>query len=188
MKDLSSAKVWCIIPAAFVFLWTAGVAPAFDREDYEEEAGSGFRAVLNTSDDIYGAAIGSGTWLKGCPVLGDYFLGIFHNGIEDALYSNVGLTLRLMPRWTIAPFIGGGGSYNHSLSGGDKDEATPSAAAVEEHLSRGGSYWGGHVEAGLRIWTDNQWRFIEISSSYTWSSEDGDRDYWLAGICVGASP
>jgi len=153
---------------------------AFEREDYEEDAGSTFGVLLNPDDGIYGLSAGAGTWLKGTPVFGDYFVRLFSNDIEDAVYSGLGMTLRLMPHWTFAPFVGGGGSYNYSFSDDSSDESE------DEDLPDGGdSYWGGHAECGLRLWTSNRLGLLEVSGRYTWSSLDGERDYWLAVISTG---
>ena len=35
---------------------------SFNREEYEEDAGSSFAVLLNPSDEIYGAHFGFGTW------------------------------------------------------------------------------------------------------------------------------
>lgn len=158
---------------------------AWDREDYEEPAGGTFALLLNTEDSIYGIGIGDGTWLKGAPVFGDYFLSVFRNDIEDATYSNVGLTIRLMARWTFAPFMGGGGSYNYSLSGDDTEEDTLEPEDPDELPNRGESYWGGHAEAGFRLWTGGKAQLFEVMFRQTWSSLSGKRDYWLVGISTG---
>ena len=52
---------------------------------------------------------------------------------------------------------------------------------------RGDSYWAGHAEAGFRYWMNNRVQLIELSVRYTWSSLDGDRDYWLAAISTGTN-
>jgi hypothetical protein len=91
------------------------------------------------------------------------------------------MTFRLMPHSRVAPFVGAGGSYNLSLRQTDTDEP----GGLE---SRGNTYWGGHVEAGIRVWLRSPWRLLEIMGRYTWSSLDGDRDYWLVGISTGPAP
>ena len=177
----------CAVPAAQARLWGdwGGWEDEWRREDYEEEAGGSFAFLLNTEDSIYGITFVTGTWLKGAPVLGDYFLGLFRNDIEDALYSNVGLTIRLMPRWTFAPFIGGGGSYNYSLSNRDREDDPLAPEDPDELPDRGDSYWGGHAEGGFRLWTGGKWQLFELMYRQTWSSLDGERDYWLVGISTG---
>lgn len=156
----------------------------FRGEDYEEEAGPSFAIHLNATDDIYGIALGHGTWLRGAPVLGDYFVGLFSNRIEDSWYGSVGMTIRLMPRWTVAPFAGAGGSYNQSLSR-DRGERSVWSGRDDELVDRGYSYWGGHVEAGLRVWLPPPATLVELCVRQTWSSLPGDRDYWLAIIGTG---
>ncbi len=159
---------------------------AFEREDYEEPAGASFAALLNPQDGIYGISMGDGTWLKGTPVLGEFFLAIFSNDIEDSFYSGAGMTFRIMPHWRVAPFVGGGGSYNYSFSQGSGDDDGQAAPKDAGLPNRGDSYWGWHAEAGFRIWNLEKLGLFEIMFRYTWSSlEGGDRDYWLVGISTG---
>jgi hypothetical protein len=155
----------------------------FKGEDYEEAAGASFALLANTQDDIYGFSFGDGTWLKHTPVFGDYFLSLLSNKKEDAWYSAVGMTIRLMPHWRFAPFVGGGGSYNFSLSQVSKDDTS---SETKEFEDQGDSYWGGHVEAGFRVWTAERRLLFEVMGRNTWTSLDGDRNYWLAGISIGA--
>jgi hypothetical protein len=173
--------------AAAICFCCVSTAQGFEREDYEEDAGSSFAVLLNSEDDIYGISFGSGTWLKGTPIFGDYFIRLFSNEIEDAYYSGLGMTFRLMPHWRIAPFIGAGGSYNHSFSGGSTETDMSGSTEAEELPSRGDSYWGGHTEVGLRLWVKNRLELFEIMGRYTWNSLEGDRDYWLVGISTGTS-
>jgi hypothetical protein len=173
---VAAIHVCCLLPAR-----------GFEREDYEEDAGSSFAFLLNPEDDIYGISFGAGTWLKGTPVFGDYFIRIFSNDIEDAYYSGLGMTFRLMPHWKFAPFVGAGGSYNHSLSRGSTEPDMFSSMEAERLPSRGDSYWGGHAEAGFRLWIKNRLQLFEIMGRYTWSSLEGERDYWLVGISTGTN-
>ena len=170
---------------ALLLMAAAWVAPArahafsdeYDREDYEEPAGSSFAVYFNPADNIYGISAGDGTWLKDTPVFGDFALGLFNNAIEDAFYSDIAMTLRVMPHWRVTPFVGAGGSYNLSLT----SETGIDSAGLED---RGASYWGGHVEAGVRAWNVGGVRLIEVMVRYTWSSLPGDRDYFLVGISM----
>jgi hypothetical protein len=161
----------------------------FDREEAEESAGSSFQFFLNPNDDIYGISFGDGTWIKGTPVFGDLFLSLFQNGIEDTWYSSIGMTIRLMPHWTVAPFVGGGGSYNYSLSNRSTNAPPPVVPPADGQLvpvDRGESYWAGHAEAGVRVWMANRVRLLEIMGRYTWTSFEGDgRDYWMVGVSTG---
>jgi hypothetical protein len=179
---------FCAVPTARARLWGdwGGWEDEWRREDYEEEAGASFALYLNPEDGIYGMSFGEGTWLKGAPVFGDYFLAAFKNDIEDAVYSGVGLTIRLMPRWKLAPFLGGGGSYNYSLSDNDEDDDLLQDEDPDELPDRGESYWGGHAEGGFRLWTEGKLQLFELMFRQTWSSLDGERDYWLVGISTGA--
>jgi hypothetical protein len=163
-------------------------AQAFEAEDYEEEAGSSFAFLGNPADEIYGMSLGFGTWLKGTPVFGDYFVRLLKNGIEDSVYSGLGMTFRLMPHWRLAPFVGAGGGYDASLSNRAKeDEFQTQPRDPEELPERGESYWGGHVESGVRLWTGNRIRLLELMGRYTWSSLSSDgHDYWLVGISTAA--
>ena len=94
------------------------------------------------------------------------------------------MTIRLMPHWRFAPFAGGGGSYNYSLSQASK--TTPALQEPKEFKDQGESYWGGHTEAGFRILAPGGRMLFELMGRYTWTSLAGDRNYWLAGISVGA--
>ncbi len=181
-----------LLPALAIFL-LGGVVSAgsiwddeYDREDYEEPAGASFAFLGNPSDDIWGISFGSGTWLVGTPVFGDYFVRLFYNGLEEATYSGLGMTIRLMPHWRVAPFVGAGGSYNYSFN---RAEARSSDSTLvvhgETYSDTGNSYWGGHAEAGLRIWFESKLQLLEVMGRYTWSSSDGEMDYWLVGISTG---
>ena len=95
-----------------------------------------------------------------------------------------------MPHWRFAPFAGGGGSYNYSLSNRNKTTQTPSTLAPpsdpNEPQDKGESYWGGHAEAGFRLWMANRVQLIELMGRYTWTSLEGDdRSYWTACISTG---
>jgi hypothetical protein len=158
----------------------------FDRESYEEPAGASFAFLLNPSDDIWGIGIGSGTWLVGTPVFGDYFVRLFYNGLEEATYSSLGMTLRLMPHWRVAPFAGFGGSYNYSMSQPEIDDREGAVVVQgQDYSGLGESYWGGHVEAGVRFWSSSRRKLFELMGRYTWSSNEGEKDYWLVGIGTG---
>ncbi len=155
----------------------------FDRESYEEDAGSNFLCFFSPEHTIYGIGYGSGTWLRNVPIFGDYSARLYYNGIEKAVYSGVGMTLRVMPRWTWAPFVGAGGHYNYSITQEslDPDERLP---------SRGDSYWSGHAEGGFRLWLRQRSQFFDVAYRQTWSSLKGERDYALVvlGFGVGAAP
>ena len=158
----------------------------YDREDYEEPAGPSIAFLLNPSDDIWGISLGSGTWLTDTPVFGDYFVRLFYNGIEEATYSGIGMTLRLMPHWSVAPFVGAGGSYNYSFNRAEVDTSDSTFVVQgDDYSAAGESYWGGHVETGLRIWFNSRVQLIEVMGRYTWSSNEGERDYWIVGISTG---
>ncbi len=159
----------------------------YNSEDYEEPAGPSFAFLFNPSDDIWGISIGAGTWLTGTPVFGDYFARLFYNSIEGTTYGGIGMTLRIMPHWTVAPFVGAGGSYNEALE--DKETHRTGNGTVivhDDHYNAvGESYWGGHVETGVRVWFSSRLQLLEVMGRYTWSGNEGDRDYWLIGISTG---
>ncbi len=175
------------IPLFGGFVYGAGMwDDDYDREDYEEPAGASFAFLLNPADDIWGIGIGSGTWLVDTPIFGDYFVRLFYNGLEETTYSGIGMTLRIMPHWRVAPFVGAGGSYNYALNRAEADSEDGSLTVHGDDYSEAGqSYWGGHAEAGLRIRFDSRLQLLELMGRYTWSSNEGDTDYWLVGISTG---
>jgi hypothetical protein len=129
-------------------------------------------------------SVGDGTWLKGTPVFADYQISLFSHGEEDSWYSGMGMTIRIMPHWRFAPFVGAGGSYNYSFKRREENLFFYEENDIDD---RGDSYWGSHAEAGFRLWMNNNIRLLEFSARYTWISLDGERDYWLAGISTGTS-
>lgn len=159
--------------------WIPASLHALNPDDYEESADTTALFQFNPADGVYGVAVGPGIWLKNTPVMANYFATLFRNGIEESWYGGAGMTLRLMPHWRVAPFIGGGGSYNQTLS-------TRSDDAGKNWPDQGESYWGGHVEGGVRIWLPWRYRLLEIMGRETWPSFSGGRDYWLIGIGMGA--
>jgi hypothetical protein len=177
------------LPVIFVctMLMLAGAARAdifdydFRGEDLEEPGGAGYAFIMSPGDGIYGLNTGWGVWIKNTPVFGDYFVSFFENGIEDAFYTGFGLTIRLMPHWRVAPFAGAGGSYNRSWA-----TQTDTVEPPGQPADRGESYAAGHVEAGVRVALPNRARRVEISGRYTWTSLEGNRNYWLVGLGVGA--
>ncbi len=164
-----------------------------DHEDYEEPAGASFAFLLNPADDIYGISLGSGVWLRDTPVFGDYFIRLFHSGIENMAYSGLGMTFRLMPHTRFAPFIGAGGSYNYALTQSTEPDSIDVAQSRPDEpadarvpVDQGESFWGGHAEAGARLWLSNRVGLLEVFGRFTWTSFDaGDRDFWLIGISTG---
>ncbi|MCX7590042.1 MAG: hypothetical protein N2255_00280 [Kiritimatiellae bacterium] len=169
--------------ALLILLAASDALMGFEREDYEEEAGASSSFLLNPSDDVYGIGLGGGTWLKGTPVFGDYSVRLFRNGIEDAFYGGIGLTIRIMPHWMLAPFAGAGGSYSHSLSRGASEKSARMFSSAGEEAERGRSYWAVEVETGFRFWCGGRLGFLELNFRRLWPSlEDGRHGYWLIGI------
>jgi hypothetical protein len=175
--------------AAAATLAAPACALDLEPDENEESAGASFHVQANPSDRVYGLGFGGGLWLRGTPVFGDYFLSLISNGIEDAFYSGVGMTIRIMPHWRTAPFVGGGGSYNYAFSTNHTHAASSSTGSTGSARSRlegrGESYGAGHVEAGLRFWFEAPLRMVEVLGRYTWSFRPGDRDYWLVGLSIG---
>ena len=168
---------WAVCATA-ILLWIPASLPALNPDDYEESADATAVFQLNPADNVYGVAVGPCIWLKNTPVLANYFATMFRNGIEESWYAGAGMTLRLMPHWRVAPFMGAGGSYNATLSTWSEDD-------VRTWPDQGESYWGGHVEGGIRIWLPWRYRLLEIMGRQTWTSLSGERDYWLVGIGTG---
>jgi hypothetical protein len=171
-------RVLCACLAAMVLTPVGGAMDFSDDQDNEEPAGASCSFQFNPQQDLYGVAIGCGAWIRDTPIFGDYFLDLFSDRIEDAAYSGLGMTIRLMPHGSVAPFVGGGASYNYSLANHGTNETTE---------IRGQSYWAGHAEAGIRFWIPNRIQLVELMGRYTWSaSKTPDADYWLVSIGVGA--
>jgi hypothetical protein len=167
----------------------AGASMWEEQEEREVPAGTSFTFQFNPADEIYGISAGYGLYVVDTPFFGDYFLTLFNNELEQAFYTGLGMTVRVMPHWKVAPFVGGGGSYNFSLSSGNNDSSIVidnGQATLEETNPRGESYWGGHVETGVRFRFASRIQLLELSGRYTWSSAEGDVNYWLVGISVGA--
>jgi hypothetical protein len=148
---------------------------SYEREDLEEPDGYTSHILFNSEDDIYGLGSGHATWIKNLPIYGNYFIEFFHNGIEEATYGAMGLTIRLMPRWQLAPFVGVGGSYNHSFSGSRTSETL-------ELQDQGDSYYAGYAAGGLRWLINDRRGYLELFGRQVSSSLSGDRDYWVAGL------
>jgi hypothetical protein len=187
--NVRSHRFWAVCAAVLAVAAVGRGAEFWDdeEEDREEYAGAVATFLSNPADGIWGLSAGWGVWIKNTPVFGDYFASLFYNGLEDSTYAGIGMTVRLMPHWSVAPFVGAGGSYNPSLNGksGD-DEAAPAAGEGGAGGILGDSYWAGHVEAGLRV-GHSKWRsFFEASGRYTWTTSDGDDPaYWLIGLTWG---
>ncbi len=150
---------------------------AYDVRDYEEDAGVSVALMRDTGGDVYGGGFESGVWLRGAPVFGEIFGHWLANRLQDGNYYSVGMTLRLMPRWDVAPFLGGGGSYNGRTS--DRNRGTPGEPGFRE-ADR--SYWKGHAEGGARVWFGaKRLQFFEASYRHHWTETGTDFNYgWIA--------
>lgn len=161
----------------------------FDGQNYEEPGGASFTVFAGSESGVYGLSLDEGIWIKGLPVFGNISMSLFHNDHAQSLFSGIGMTIRVMPRGTIAPFVGGGGSFNYSWSssaGTGGTSAIPAEAIAQEAVRKGSeSYWSGHAETGIRLCFESAIRLVEVSGRYTWSSAGSDANYWLIGISTG---
>lgn len=172
--------------------WVSVGAAAFEPSAYEEPGGVTFSFACCPSEGVYGIGYGDGTWLVGTPVFGDYAVSLFSNGRDAFWFCGVGMTLRLLPHWRVAPFAGVGGAYNYILSSGRSGSAGDSGSShvgspVVEQVSRDaeGSYWTGHAEVGLRIGTASGGRFLELVLRHVLPSSIHEESMTLAGLVFG---
>jgi hypothetical protein len=164
--------------AVVALAWVAVSQASFPEDEAKEEpAGGSCMAWMNPAESVYGFSVGFGMWVRNTPVFGDYFLRLTSSQLEDAWYLGGGLTIRALPHGRVAPFVGAGASYDRSLTGASGDE--------DDLDDRGKSYWGGHVESGVRVWTGGRYRLVEVLLRHTWSSLGEDHNHWLLGIGMG---
>ena len=151
---------------------------AYDVEDYEEPGGMSFSLQGNSQDSIYGISFEDATWLVGTPIMGQFFLNTLWHDKIDASFGGVGMIFRIMPRWPMAPYVGGGASYNQLLNGNSEEQGTvPEDEKVE-------STWAGHAETGLRL-NVGLVGFFELYGRQTWSACEAVGDYWTLGLGYG---
>jgi hypothetical protein len=152
-----------------------------DGESLEEPGGAWFAFEFGPMDSVYGVTGGDSTWIVDTPIMGDFYATTFYNNEEKAIYVGAGLSLRLMPRWKVAPFVGGGGSFNLSAF---KTEDEERINRDGKKVNTGENYWAGHAESGVRFEVDSG--FYELMVRYTWSGSDlDDSDYWLFRVSRG---
>ena len=152
----------------------------FEREDYEEPAGISFSITANPSDEIYALEFESGTWLIDTPLLGELVLTLVSSGPGDVYFSGVGMIFRIMPHWIVAPYAGGGGSYNHVFSGSFTNTVEHGEVRSEDV-----NFWSGHAQAGVRITLHGVTQFIDVYGRQTWTSTQQRWDYWTVGLGYG---
>jgi len=158
-----------------LFLAPFVMAQSYDVRHYEESAGLSVAGFYGESGDIYGGGFESGAWLTGTPVFGELFGHWFSHKKEAGNYYAVGMSLRILPRWTVAPFAGGGAAYNRLLSEQAVDQRADPARSPES------SYWTAFADAGLRIWINDQRTFLEGTYRYHWSNLDTHKTYgWIS--------
>ena len=162
--------VLCLLP---------GRAFAYNVEDYEEEAGMSFSVQGNPQDSLYGFAFEDGTWLAGTPVLGQFFLNTVRHDRIDATFGGIGMIFRIMPHWTVAPYAGGGASYNQLFSSNSKEQ---DKLPEDERVKSTGA---GHAEGGVRVWLPGRFHFLELYGRQTWSAVEAVGNYWTAGFGYG---
>ena len=153
-------------------------AAAFDPEDYEEPAGMSVSFMMNPKDGIYGLSFEDGTWLVGTPLMGQLMVSTYRHGVAESYYGGLGMIFRLMPRTRLAPYAGAGASYNWAFG-----SSSNKVSSDEKPVAN--SYWGGHAEAGVRIWTARRDQFFELSGRQTWNLDDNRLNFWSIGISYG---
>jgi hypothetical protein len=172
MRKLAVIYLFCFLPAILLadteLKWIY-----YDSDSYEEPAGGSFTFLVNPKDNVYAMSLAQEAWIRNTPIFGGAFISLMYNGIETNWYSSLGCTIRVMPGWRIAPFAGGGGAYNLGFYSDSNEDSR-----------KNDSYWSGHVEGGLRLWSSERLIFVEILCRYTWTSLGNKHDYWFAGVAT----
>lgn len=161
-------KIYCITVSALFTLnvFSSSFLDSWSADKVEEEGGACFDFLFNPSEKIYGLIYNVCVWIRSTPIFGKTSVGFMRNGILDCSYGIVGITLRLMPRKYIAPFIGGICEFNYSFS------------SDKEYNETANYFWSTSGESGLRIGNKNT--FIEIAVRYTKIYTDAsDNNYFL---------
>lgn len=148
------------------------------RAENHEEPG-GVHVGIMGGDGVGGLSAGSGTWLENTWVLGDYEAGMFYSDDEGVMYGSLGMTLRVMPRWSFAPFVGAGGAYNQTFG----SQITQIENGKE--ITRGESHFAGIVEAGFRAHY-GEGKFLDLSARQVWPDVDAeDAEYFAVRVAFG---
>lgn len=164
---------------------SAGAVSAFDDFDpslYEEEAGLLFNVQVNPGDEVYGIEFSDGTWLVDTPIFGALVLNGLVNEGYDAVQGGIGMIFRVMPHTKVAPFVGGGFTFNAVSRDEEEGGAYDPDGDGEEEDD---VFWAGHAEAGVRIWDAYREKFFELFVRQTWNLEWEDSDYWVGGFGFG---
>jgi hypothetical protein len=165
----------CLLPAiSLAFDWEN-----YNVEDYEEAGGMSFSVQGNSDGSIYGMSFEDATWLANTPIIGQFFLNAMWHDEIDANFGGIGMIFRIMPHWQIAPYIGGGASYNQLF--GDSAETRDNVREDEKVEST----WAAHAEGGVRVWLPGKIHFFEFYGRQTWSEVKAVGDYWTAGFGYG---
>lgn len=167
------SMIRCLFIGVVTALW-ASHALALNAADYEEAAGFSLLGFRDPSGEVYGGGFESGVWLRGTPVFSEIFGHWFANTLQDANYYGIGITVRMMARTAIAPFVGVGGSYNGLTS---RRNEVPALLRPPDN-----SYWAGHGEAGLRLWLGpGRAYFVEGTYREHWTESGSAFDFgWIA--------
>jgi hypothetical protein len=166
-----------IVLTACVFSLAQGLH-AFEAEDYEEPAGLCF--AVHGSSGAWDFGFEDGTWLVNTPIMGQAFLTALRLDKTSSWYGGIGMVLRLMPRWSAAPFVGAGGGYYHSWAS-ENSEIKPS----DSDRIAPESFWGGIAEAGMRLELPDGQHFFDMAVRYMWNSADSRLNYAGGGIAYG---
>lgn len=170
-----------------LLIWAVGwirvlprLACAFEAEDYEEPAGLCFAVHANPSRGDWQFGFEDGTWLINTPIMGQAFLGAMRLHMTESWYGGIGMTLRLMPRWTFAPFAGAGGGYYHAWS---SNESPDQPSDPDRNGPR--SFWGGIAETGVRVGFPDRRHFVDATIRYMWNSSDHRLNHGTVGVAYG---
>jgi len=167
--------LWATLPAATA---SSLFGSDYDVDKIEESAGMSLAIFRSTDGEIYGGGYETGVRIVNAPILGEIFGHWLSNDLEEGNFYSVGVTLRLMPRWDVAPFAGFGAAYNGLISDRSDDFASPLPRPAQ-------SYWSGHVEGGLRLWFGVNRHFIEGTYRHHYSDAGRDYAYGWASIEYG---
>ncbi|OQA25849.1 MAG: hypothetical protein BWY59_01614 [Verrucomicrobia bacterium ADurb.Bin345] len=177
MIAVPKTKLAITVLVLSAFLYSGRRVCAFDPEDYEEPGGTSVTLRMSPTDKIYGISFEDGTWLVGTPLMGQFFVSLYRSGEVDSFFGSVGMTFRLIPRWRVAPFIGGGGGYNWAFKGVGNEQTGGEPTAK--------SHWSSHGEGGVRVWSASRGQFLELSGRGTRNMDDQRLNYWSVALSYG---
>lgn len=167
------------VAAAGITVW-AVTATAFEAEDYEEQEGLCFSVYGNPSVGAWSFGFEDGTRLINTPIMGQAFLHALRLRESDSWYGGLGMTIRILPRIKIAPFVGAGGGYYYSWASEDRDTVRSNSERVSPE-----SFWGGIVEGGVRVGLLDEIHFFDFSVRHVWNGSNSRLNFWAGGIAYG---